>query len=55
MRFDNPQKVAYFEKKQKRVIDAALGEYHSAALTDDGNVYTWGYAGKSGFFNWMYT
>lgn len=25
------------------------------ALTDDGNVWTWGYAGKKGFFNWMYT
>ncbi len=24
-------------------------------MTSDGNVYTWGYGGKSGFFNWMYT
>ncbi len=33
----------------------ALGEYHSVVLTEDGNVYTWGYAGKTGMFNWMYT
>ena len=32
-----------------------MGEYHSIALTADGGVYTWGYAGKTGFFNWMYT
>jgi alpha-tubulin suppressor-like RCC1 family protein len=25
------------------------------ALTDDGSVWTWGYAGKKGLFNWMYT
>ena len=33
----------------------ALGEYHSVALTEDGSVFTWGYAGKTGFFNWMYS
>lgn len=32
-----------------------LGEYHTAALCDDGSVYTWGYAGKVGMFSWMYT
>jgi hypothetical protein len=25
------------------------------ALTDDGNIWTWGYAGKKGMFNWMYS
>ena len=24
-------------------------------MTEDGDVYTWGYGGKIGFFNWMYT
>ena len=33
----------------------SLGEYHSVALTEDGEVYTWGYGGKIGYFNWMYS
>lgn len=33
----------------------ALGEYHTAALTEDGSIYTWGYGGKATFFNWMVT
>jgi alpha-tubulin suppressor-like RCC1 family protein len=24
-------------------------------LSEDGDVWTWGYGGKKGFFNWMYT
>jgi len=47
--------VEYFVKKGKKVLDIALGEYHTVALTDDGGIYTWGYAGKTGLFNWMYT
>ena len=43
-----------FEKLGLKVVDVALGDYHSMALTDDGSVWTWGYAGKKGFFNWMY-
>ena len=47
--------VEYFAKKNKKVVDAAIGEYHTVALTSDGSVYTWGYGGKKGFFNWMYS
>lgn len=55
VRFDKPVHVNKFEKLGLKVVDVALGEYHSYALTDDGNVWTWGYAGKKGVFNWMYT
>ena len=55
IRFDQPQIVEYFAKKDKKVVDVALGEYHSTAVTEDGSVYTWGYGGKEGFFNWMYS
>lgn len=47
--------MSKFEKLGLKVVDVALGEYHSMALTDDGNVWTWGYAGKEGYFNWMYS
>lgn len=55
IRYDNPRLVEFFAKRDKSVVDVALGEYHTVALTDDGGVYTWGYGGKTGFFNWMYT
>lgn len=55
MRFDQPKLVEFFKSKKLKVKDVALGEYHSVVLTTDGEVYTWGYAGKQGFFNWMYT
>ena len=51
--FRKPRLVEGLSKS--RVVDVAMGEYHTLALTEDGNVYTWGYGGKKGFFNWMYT
>ena len=40
--------------EKHKVVDVAMGEYHTLAMTEDGNVYTWGYGGKAGYFNWMY-
>lgn len=51
--FTKPKHVQGFGGR--KVVDIAMGEYHTLALTDDGNVWTWGYGGKAGFFNWMYT
>ena len=51
--FTKPKLVQGF--KDQKVKDVAMGEYHTLALTEDGNVWTWGYGGKKGFFNWMYT
>ena len=53
--FKEPAVVSKFQKLGLKVVEVALGEYHTMALTDDGNVWTWGYAGKKGLFNWMYT
>ena len=35
--------------------DVQLGEYQTTVLGEDGSVWTWGYGGKKGLFNWMYT
>lgn len=51
--FKRPKLVEGLSKHN--VVDVALGEWHSIALTDDGNVWTWGYGGKKGYFNWMIT
>ena len=55
IKFDKPKMVEKFERMGLRVIDVALGDYHTVALTEDGSVWTWGYAGKKGTFSWMYS
>ena len=55
VRFDSPVHVGGFQRRGLKVLDVALGEYHTMALADDGSVWTWGYAGKKGMFNWMYS
>ena len=51
--FTKPKQVMGLSKQ--KVVDVAMGEYHTVALTEDGNIWTWGYGGKKGFFNRMYT
>ena len=53
--FNKPLLVEYFKKRGIKIKDVSLGEYHSVALSEDGEVYTWGYGGKIGYFNWMYS
>ena len=51
----NFKKPKLVEGLSKHVVtDVAMGEYHTIALTADGSVWTRGYGGKKGFFNWMY-
>ena len=50
-----PKKVEFFERKGIKIKDCKLGEYHSIALSEDGDVYTWGYGGKEGYFSWMFS
>lgn len=49
----NPQKVQYFADKGIKVKTCKVGEYHTVVLTENGEVYTWGYGGKEGYFSWM--
>lgn len=37
-----------------KVKDVQLGEYHSMALTECGQVFTWGYGGKKGLLAGMF-
>ena len=53
--FNKPKLVEGLAKANVKVKDVHLGEYHTMVLGEDGSVWTWGYAGKKGFFNWMYT
>jgi len=53
--FNSPKLVETLAKADAKIVDFAAGEYHSVALGQDGSVWTWGYGGKKGFFNWMFT
>ena len=52
--FNKPKLVEGLAKANVKVKDVHLGEYHTMVLGEDGSVWTWGYAGKKGMFNWMY-
>lgn len=54
IKFTKPKLVESLAKENVKVKDVQLGEYHTLVLTEDGDVWTWGYGGKKGFFNWMY-
>ena len=41
-----PKLIDFFVKKNLKVVQVALGEHHSVALTQDGDVWTWGYGGR---------
>jgi len=55
VKFNKPKLVEGLVKEGVKVKDVQLGEYHTLVLGEDGSVWTWGYGGKKGFFNWMYT
>lgn len=38
--------MEFFNKNNLKVVDACCGEYFTIALTEDGDVWTWGYGGK---------
>lgn len=42
-----PQIVQFFQENNIRVKDVAVGNHHTAVLTEKGEVYTWGFGGKS--------
>lgn len=52
---DKPKLVNYFKQWNIKVKDVVLGESHSMVLSEDGDVYTWGYGGKEGYFAWMFS
>ena len=51
----SPKIVKWFKDHNIKIKDIALGDLHSIALDSNGNTYTWGYGGKKGLFNWIYS
>lgn len=44
--YSEPKLVEFFAKNNLKVKKIALGENHSVAITNDGDVWTWGWGGK---------
>lgn len=48
-----PKRVEFFERRNIKVKDSKAGRYHTVVLTEDNEVFTWGYGGKEAYFSWM--
>lgn len=44
--FKQPKLVSYFAENQIKVKKIFFGDCHSMALSENGDLYTWGYGGK---------
>jgi hypothetical protein len=53
--FNQPKLVEYFAKNNIKIRKVCMGDFHTLALSEDGNVYSWGYGGKKGFMNLLFT
>ena len=53
IQYPQAKRVEYFTKQNIKVKKACLGDYHSMVLTENGEVYTWGFGGKKGFLGLM--
>jgi alpha-tubulin suppressor-like RCC1 family protein len=51
--FKTPKLVEKFASRDIKIKDIAFGRYHAAAIASDGSLYTWGYGGKAGYFNYF--
>ena len=50
-----PKLVEYFKKNNIKIKKVCMGDFHTMVLTEDGVVYTWGFAGKKGLFNYFFS
>jgi alpha-tubulin suppressor-like RCC1 family protein len=51
----SPKLVEYFTKNNIKVSKVCVGDFHTMVLTDDKQVYTWGFAGKKGLLGLYYS
>lgn len=48
-----PDQVDFFRSHRLKVVDVSCGERHTVAVTDNGEVWSWGYGGKSGLLSFL--
>jgi alpha-tubulin suppressor-like RCC1 family protein len=51
--FSKPKRVDYFSKNNIKIKKVCMGDFHTIALSDKGEVYTWGFGGRKGLFQFL--
>lgn len=51
--FDKPKLVEYFKNNNIKIKKICLGDFHSLALTTDGDLYSWGFEGDKGILGFF--
>ena len=46
---NNPKLIEYFKNNNIKIKKICIGDFHSIALSDKGEVYSWGFGGEKGF------
>jgi alpha-tubulin suppressor-like RCC1 family protein len=41
--------VEFFSEKELKVTDAVIGEHHTIVVTEDGDIWSWGFGGSYDF------
>jgi len=54
VKIQEPKLVEYFKNKNIKIKKVCMGDFHTLALTEQGDVYTWGFGGKPGFLNLLF-
>ena len=49
--YTHPVENNFFEKRKLTIKEMAIGEHHNAVLTHNGDIYTWGFGGRSTGFS----
>lgn len=54
VKIHEPKLVEYFKNNNKKIKKVCMGDFHTIALTEEGEVYTWGFGGKPGFLGILF-
>ena len=51
VKFNEPKLVEYFKENNIKVSSVCMGDFHTLVLSEEGEMYSWGFGGKKGLFS----